>query len=71
MHSMNLNIVRYNVGDLVTWDDGLGEAKFMGDDNGLAIVVLTKDAKGTDGQVFPKGLEARLPHDTIRPVSLN
>ena len=68
---MDLNLVRFNVGDLVTWDEGLGEAKFMGDENGMAIVVLTKPAQAPDGHLFEVGLEARLPHSTIRPVSLN
>jgi hypothetical protein len=68
---MELNLVRFKVGDLVTWDDGLGEAKFVGDENGMAIVVLTKPTEGRDGHVFAKGLEARLPHSTLRPVILN
>ena len=69
---MELNLVRFKVGDLVTWaSSDEGEAKFIGDEVGLAIIVLTKETAGLNGHVFPKGMEVKMPHDLIRPLVLN
>ena len=70
---MVLNLVRFKVGDLVTWESANdGVAKFLGDDEGgMAIIVLTKQTTGLNGTVFPKGLEVKMPHSLIRPMVLN
>ena len=68
---MNLN--RFEHGDLVTWEAGEGEAKYLGFDvdTGMALLVLTKDAHGSHGSAFPKGLEVKMPHALIRSLVLN
>ncbi len=65
---------KFKYGDIVTWDSGTQEAKYLGDNlnNGKAICKLNREAyNAITGQHFPVGYEFEMGHNLLRKVVWN